>query len=441
MRSRSSVITIYLCLLSLLVCGLGELFFVDRDARPSQTENRMLSAFPAWGAQEILSGRFMDGFENFLSDAFFFRDGAAAFSDGAAALFSLPSDEPDTGEIDADRLFAPTAAAAPEGSADPATEEPSAAADTTGAGSAALTLPERDGSFWLVNAEGDRRILSTYPAEALASFAGLLNEYRAQLPADGRLCFVSPPVTAVANNVIDSPAYTDWGCDVDELLQPLVSEGVEIYDATDILRPYMGTARLYPTQDHHWHPLAASLVAGDMLSSQDVPPVDYYEYRYYVSSISNFATFDREGLAAQRYSREATEIMRPNAPTECCLLTHLTQRRPSVFVEPPLGGLAAYLGGLNGPWRVIDTQYQTGRSALVIGDSFILTFTPFLTPYYDQILVTDLRENCYSTFLSGASIAEYIDYYGIDDIYILYSTYSNFCDELIQGPLRQHLYE
>ena len=62
-------------------CGISELLFVDKAPRPSEEENRMLSGFPALSAQSLLSGDFMDGIESYLSDAFFCRSGAAAFSD------------------------------------------------------------------------------------------------------------------------------------------------------------------------------------------------------------------------------------------------------------------------------------------------------------------------------------------------------------------------
>lgn len=439
MKHRSTFITVYLCLLALLAFGLGELFFVDREERPSPTENRMLSAFPELSAESVFSGRFMDGLEDFLSDGFFFRDEAAAVSARTMGLFSLPDSGPATGEIDAERLFAPAAEPTPERSdgADGADRPEGADAETEPAAVSA----ERDAALWLVDADGERRNLISYPAEDVTRFAQLLNEYRAQLPEDGRLCFIVPPVTAVAGNLSGSSRYTDWGSDVDELLQPLVDEGVQIFDATDILRPYMGKIPLYPISDHHWLPVSASLAAEAMLAFQGVPPEAYSEYLVYLSNRGDRVVFDRDALSGMSYSPDVIEIIKPQAPTSCYLLQNLSSRTPSVYINSSGGGLLSYLGGLNGPWRLIETEYHTGRRALVLGDSFTLTFAPFLAPYYDLILMTDLRDSLYSYQLSGASVSEYIRYYEIDDIYMLYSTYSPFTSELTQEPLRRHLYE
>ena len=93
MKKRASFVAMYLCLLMLFTCGVGELVFVDRAARPSPTENRMLQGFPKLSFSSVFSGSFMDEFEAFLSDGFFFRDAAARFSDGVLGLFALPGDE------------------------------------------------------------------------------------------------------------------------------------------------------------------------------------------------------------------------------------------------------------------------------------------------------------------------------------------------------------
>ena len=73
MKKRLSFILIYLCLLSLLTLGAGELLLVDKAARPSEAENRMLQGFPEFSRASVSSGAFMDGVEGFLSDGFFFR--------------------------------------------------------------------------------------------------------------------------------------------------------------------------------------------------------------------------------------------------------------------------------------------------------------------------------------------------------------------------------
>lgn len=440
MKKRALLISVYLCLLLGFVCGAAELGAAYGE-RVSESENRMLQGMPALSADAVRSGRFMDEMESYLSDGFFFRDESARFSEALMGVFSLPDDTPDSGEIDQELLFAPAESDAPEEVSAPEEAAPSgetAPAPVEGPSKIDASLLS-DASFYLVDREGERRVLISYPAAELASFAELLNRYRAALPEDGRLVFAVPPVSAVANTLLGSEQYTDWGSDVDEILNGVVDEGVLVCDAAEILRPYFGKERLYPVIDHHWQPVSASLVASEMLRQAGVVPVDYYEYRYYLSTSPSFGPYTEEELRAMSYSIDAVEVMEPVSPVEAYLLHRLDERLPGIFIDRSLGGLMSYLGGLNGPWRLFVGGFHTGRSALVIGDSFELTFTPFLIPYYDRVLVTDLRDSTYNPDLAGASIREYIETYGVDDIYMLYSTYSPFCGEAVQSHLARYL--
>lgn len=477
MKKRALFVAVYACLLLCFLCGAAELI-AARGERVSESENRMLQGMPKLSAEALLSGRYMDEMESYLSDAFFFRDETARFSERLMGFFALPEDGPDTGEIDQERLFAPSETPVPETPAPatpapetpvpatpapvataseapaPATSAPETPAPATSAPETpvpATPAPETpapatpapidpatlsDGEFYLVDAQGNHIVINSYPAAQIAAFAELLNRYRAALPANGSLHFAVPPVAAVANNVIYSDSYTGWGSNLEDVLQPIVDEGVYIYDAADILQPYFGKERLYPVIDHHWQPVSASLVAGEMLRRQGVPPVDYYEYRYYVSTISSAKPFYGEELRGLSISVDAVEVMEPLSPVDAFMLRHLTERSPGVFIEKERGALLSYLGGLNGPWRLFDSGFHTGRTALVLGDSFELTFVPFLMPYYDRVLVTDLRDSLYTDDLS---VRAYIEAYEVDDIYMLYSTYSPFCGEEVQSRLVKHL--
>ena len=443
MKKRASFVAMYLCLLLLLTCGLGELLFVDKAARPSHTENRMLQGFPHLSLESIADGGFMDDFERYLSDGFFFREAAAQFSDTVLGLFSLPSEGPELGAIDQSQLFDTDREeldAMEEllqaGSASPEEAEPSAPVPT-----AESVLPQAqavDASLWLIDSRGETVILETYPAEKLENLARILNEYRAELPEDGTLHFINPPISTVANNVIRG-SYTDWGSDLEDALQPLVSEGVFIYDATDILRPYLFTERLYPINDHHGHPVSASLVADAMMTRQGIPPVDYASYRYTLSSGLG-GPFDTATLAGMQIGVDDIPVMEPISPVESFVLTYLNTRTESVFINHRAEGYRQYLGGTMKPWRLFETGFHTGRNALVIGDSFTNSFLPFLVPYYDRILSTDYRDGNYLITESGANAAQYIEYYDIDDIYIVVCGYTPITGVTVQQRFEQYLY-
>ena len=103
------------------------------------------------------------------------------------------------------------------------------------------------------------------------------------------------------------------------------------------------------------------------------------------------------------------------------------------------GGYVGFLQGHKGPWRLILGGFHTGRSALVIGDCFIPPMVPYLAAYYDTIVTTDVRDNFYKQGSAGGGIRQYIEEYGVDDVYVIYSTNSRFESEGLQSRLRRYM--
>ena len=444
MKKRFSFICVYLCLLTLLCLGAAELLAPDKGERLSESENRMLAAFPAFSVKSVADGSFMSGFESYLSDAFPFRDSAASFHEGVMTLVAIPDDGPATGVVEDDRLWDQSEEQEAafqqlvEESVERGEESPAAVAENTPAPVVPGEL--HDVTLWLERSGGGRDVLFTYPADAVADFASILNRYRARLPEDGKLYFFSPQVSDVANNIIGKTKYVGWGTDLVEVMQPLVDDGVVIVDDLAILQPYLNDApsALYPTQDYHWHAIAASITADALMKLQGVAPADYDQYRYWLSYRSDRTARSTEELAGMKYGRETIEIMSAISPAQSFFLNHLTQRQRSVFTMPD-GGYVGFLGGHKGPWRLIEGGFHTGRNALVVGDCFTIPLIPYLAPYYDTIISTDVRDNFYSVPLSGANISAYIAEYDVDDIYVVWSTNARFYSDNIRSRMSLYL--
>ena len=443
MKKRFSFVCIYLCLLTLLVCGAAELLSPDKGERLSESENRMLAAFPALSAGSVADGSFMSGFESYLSDAFPFRDGAADFTDAVMKLVRIPDDGPATGVVEDERLWDQNKeqeAAFQQLLEDESAERGEESYAGIGAAQSVVSGEVHDVTLWLDRADGGRDTLFTYPADAMVSFAGILNRYRAKLPEDGRLYFFSPQVSDVANNIIGRDKYVGWGTDLVEVLQPLVDDGVVIVDDLAILNPYLNDSpsALYPIKDYHWHAIAASITADALIADQGLAPADYDQYRYWLSYKHDNRAYSTEELAGMDYSRETIEIMSAISPAGSYFLNNLTERQRTTFTMSE-GGYVGFLGGHKGPWRLIEGGFHTGRNALVVGDCFTIPLIPYLAPYYDQIISTDVRDNFYSVYLAGANIGDYIAQYDVDDIYVVWSTNARFYSDNIQSRMSAYL--
>ena len=57
MKKRLDFVVIYFWLFLLLCAGLGTLIFADREERVSESEKRMLAAFPDTSAESVFSGK------------------------------------------------------------------------------------------------------------------------------------------------------------------------------------------------------------------------------------------------------------------------------------------------------------------------------------------------------------------------------------------------
>ena len=79
-----------------LLCALAGFFLLvtgPKQPRRSDTENRMLAGFPEVSPKSVVSGDFMSGFESYLSDGFYDRDGVITFTEKLLGNFSTLSED------------------------------------------------------------------------------------------------------------------------------------------------------------------------------------------------------------------------------------------------------------------------------------------------------------------------------------------------------------
>ncbi len=446
MKNRGSFIIAYICLLSLLCLGAGLVITAPREERLSRTENRMLQGLPRPEAASLVSGDFMTQFEDWLSDGFPGRDGAVALSERIMGLFGDREKDirqelaaESSGEAEPEIQGPGTVPAAGE-TAEPADPRP-AETGTDPAGEAAEpSAPGMDAAIWMVAADGSVHIEEEYPAENLANIARVLEEYRDCLPEDGRILFVNTPVSMQGNAITDTGEYVDWGCSVDEAMTPLLPESITVFDPMDILRPYLGKENLFSSYDFHWHIEGAYHVARAMVEEAGYPPIDFWEFLYKLQFDFYEPPYTPEQLQSMTLERENRLIPQKSSPLESYIVKRMDQLSRSVYMEDDkFGGYGIYLGGLRPPFRMFETGYHTGRNALVIGDSFYHAFLPYLTPYYDTILSTDPRKGIFNPQQVGGSLRQYIEKYGVSDIYFVMCNYDSLNGNIYQELLEKHL--
>lgn len=276
--------------------------------------------------------------------------------------------------------------------------------------------------FWFERNDGTEEVLYEYTPEQLSRCADTLNIYRSLLDEDGRVFFSLAPVANTANRLLaDKDRYVGWHSSMEEELRKQVSDGVFVANPTEILNdPLLQGEYIYFRTDHHWTALGACYTYRELMRAANVPPIEYNDYRYnsnygFIGSLSR--TRPRDSL---RPIMDTTDIMLEEYPVKNYALSELTKLKEVDYMRKNYAAYSGYIGGRQGPWRLFETGVGTGRNAFVIGDSFCNVFVPYVLAHYDRVIMTDVRVDYYKGLgRAGASIREYMDYYDVDDVFII----------------------
>ncbi|MBR3929602.1 MAG: hypothetical protein IKJ65_11435 [Clostridia bacterium] len=467
MKHRFSFVLTLWWVLILGMLAVLMLIFAPKNERVSDIDNRMLAGVPELTKETFLSAEFMQGVDSWLSDSFFAREEIVSLTKGLLASTAFERYEKD---IEAElakeqeeaekKLLAQeeseqnldsdvnTQDVAPSEESDaisqtdqagqpgenvltddseeipaeeiPAEEIPDDAADEE----APKEVIRGSAYLWMEMTDGTRENLYTFSEKNINTVAKMLDAYRDALGEDGTVHYMQIPYSTTAYRWLNNThKYCGWGSNVEDALRSRVKSGVYIHNIAEIFEePLKNGEYLYYRSDHHWSPRGAALACSAIMASQGYPTVDFDDYNYLVHNKFYGSLFDAS--APEKVKSDTLEIWYPNLPERHFLVQRLTRLEEHALMDYERKNYRAYLFGTLGPWRLIDTGYSTGRNALIISDSYGTAFAPFLLPYYDTVLMTDLRPDYYNKTLAGASVREYIKQYDIDDVYMVLSTNS-----------------
>ena len=464
------------CMLLLLGCGIVLLLVAPKEAIYSASENRMLEPFPETDAHSLLSGDFSIAFERYLSDRFFLRDRWIALSDRIESRFSLLSNadrvklaamdtQIDEQEAEATPIPEQTAAAehTPSPTAAPVeTPVPErTAAPTSAAGqpvtvfahapaSASERTPlyiydkskdtdrQEAAAVKLIENDGTEVQLSSYLKWHIRHAASQFNRLLALLPEDGHM-YVA--LTQRSEHVIQYSAaldkYKTYVSEAEDYLEPLLDERISVFRTMDILEPHIRAGEyVYFKTDHHWTIRGAYYLHKAMVEAQGLKAVPLEDYR--ITRQPGTFTGLNYKIVADLLPPDTTdyvEQVEPDIPYTFYRVTNISTLTEYPLNNPNEQGYQAILWLNMRPWKMIRTYQNTGRKMLLICDSMGMAFAPFMANYYDEVHVVRPHETYYSAAQAGGTIKEYIDYYGIDDIYVVQGAF--FTADLYRKTLDQ----
>ena len=474
MKHRFTFYLTYALVVLLGMLGVLLLLLGEKAPRPSEEENRTLAGFPAFSFKGIADGSYMRGIEDYLSDGMPARGRIVSKTAAALGALSLQSkdEEADANAFEAVEAFGndgvedgepeqipatsapneevvapvgtptsnPTLPPAPQSTETPAPSDPPAAETPASAPTATPKVPVeiKTCKFRQLRADGTVREPYTFETSEINNAISVLNAFRDALPEDGHVFFSQIPFPEIAFG-LQNGKYVGWECALEEMLDTNTKDGVIVVSTLDVLeQPLLNGEDLYFTTDHHWKPRAACYLAQEMLKRIGITALSYEDYTYNRNSGFYGSKVNGNPELKETLPPDTVEVMIPALPVKGYVVKWNGSESSCAFMVTDRASYRAYLNGTVGPWRRYETGVDCGRKALVIGDSYICCFVPYLTPYYEEVHTTDLRKDYYDASHRTWSIQEYIRKNGIDDVYLILSTASGLNSEYLKTYLKKY---
>ena len=349
------------CMFLCFVLGFDLISILTPDRDFSDTENRMLAKFPEISAQGLSDGSTGKAAEKYLSDQFACRDVWSSVS------FLIKSRLMGRNEMNGVYLG-------------------------------------KDGYLMLIPSEPQ--------PEALAQKLEAVNNVTETFGNVNHCIAIIPnAVTVMSDRLPDYAPESSQPRQLSDIANKLA--GISFCDVTAAMIS-KNSEELYYHTDHHWTSLGAYTAFQSVAPCLGADPQSV-EYDVYTVSESFQGTLSSKCGSHGYY--DTIEIYVPKGELPLTVrYSDSDEPKGTVYRREFLEGkdkYAVFLGG-NHPTVTITTTADTGRTLLLIKDSYANCFVQFLTPYFDRIIIIDPRY-CYDT------VDTVLNEYQITDLLYLYN--------------------
>ena len=362
----------------LLIFGFTVATIIRPQRERSETENRSLEMRPSITWDSLISGKFADDYEDYLSDQFILRDGWITLKTAVERAIL----KQETNDV----YF----------------------------GRDGYLIEKHTGAFTSDTARQNVQRISAFMQKMSETF-----------DADHLSCIIVP--NAVDVLVDKLPAYAD---PYDEELylsqiRDAMPEGVWV-DSSEVLKTRHAedpSSQLYYRTDHHWKTDSAFRVFQNWLSQKKIAQASPDQYS--VTSVTD----QFEGTIASKLGikgrADSIERYDPVVPFDYYLIYNQSDDiRNSIYRDSYLDTKDKYAYFYGGNFGLIEAKMpdaQTGRRLLIIKDSYAHCFAPFTYGYFDEVDMLDPR-------YYNASVSELIAGKDYTDVLFLFNA-AGFAEE------------
>lgn len=382
MNNRGKKIYIVIWMTCLILLGVYYFAFAPKDSSYSEEENRNYAAFPMISAETLFSGEFGEELEAYLVDRFPIRNGIISKVNEVQSLISLATHEEYL--LVAEDVVDPLDQENFEDNIDELLSE--------------LTV-DNDKEEW-GNQDFVENGDSSEPEEISEVVEDVENPPIEAKPE------ISPDTFAATLNVVmqmNGETYYKGSYQKENVLS-----------VTAVLNRY---AELLPENGK----LMFTVVPQSIVGNQFVNTKD--KTAFYADVIA-----------------DELDIVRPDFDLEWRRITAKDEYKEIDFINMNAKSndrYTVYLGGPAGPWTYAECENGEEENCLVLTDSFGLGYIPFLAQNYKQVHYYDPRYYNYEEV--GYDVAEMIEMYHIQDIYVIVGDLHSFDSGFLLSYAKEQL--
>ena len=396
-----------------MLFGIGfSLITKERASGFIQSENRNLAEFPKFSLKSYFSGEYTAGIVNYYTDTIPAREKLRSAANRFTNHYGFHSSSSVS-------FYGDATGGGQESLAEPAqtsdtqvtvftgtrTTETELTAETTSETSALQTMKRTEvgaegeviGGSVIVSGKGtpDVRAMSVFngPFERGRRYAEVLNSYKEMAGSTVNVYNLSAPLASgyyMPDNLRSQ--FSDQHDCIKNI--GLGLSGVFNVDVYDILAAHTDEY-IYFRTDHHWQPLGAYYAAEEFARVAQVPfaPLSDYEHCQKDNFVGTMYGYTNYLEDLQKYPDTFYYYKPSNSYTVQYYDETFANPKPGELFYEFAHGVNTYSTILGGDTNIAEltTDAHTGRTLILIKNSYGNALVPFLTSSFDRIYVVDFR--------------------------------------------------
>ncbi|MBQ4283416.1 MAG: hypothetical protein IJB96_05750 [Lachnospira sp.] len=381
----------------MLLTGMVISFMMPLRPRVSESENRVLAAFPQFKVESFMDGTYFGEIDRWYSDTFPFRDGLLACNDKFTSLYGIRDSVvhgeivagDDIPDVDLDDIMNPGTDKGEDVYEDSDYADDDIVTDTT---------EDKGETFGSILVYGDSAYeYYVYSQKNADTYVNVVNNLAAKLTGKASFHNVIIPVS-MDITLPDSIRSGITTSDQRKAILYMYSKMGSAVNKTfifDMLKSH-NSEYIYFRTDHHWTSLAAYYTYCMMAPQLGITPntLNSYEKKEFTGFQGSFYKSTKEQVLINN-----PDTVTAYVPVSTNSMKYCNEKGQMVDykIVSDVSGFQSYnkystfIAGDNSYSEIVNPKLNDGSSCLVIKESFGNALVPFLVDHYQYVYVVDYR--------------------------------------------------